>query len=48
MLDDELADEDLTWAKPLIEEGIGHVDRGESHSHDEVFAHVKGVIASRR
>ncbi len=47
MLDDDIDDDDLSWAKPLIEEGLAELDRGESYSHEEVFAHVRGVIASR-
>jgi antitoxin ParD1/3/4 len=47
MLDDG-PDDDDAWARPLVEEGLSQLDRGESFSHEDVFAHIEGVIASRR
>jgi predicted transcriptional regulator len=47
MLDDG-ADDDDASARPLVEEGLSQLDRGESYSHEDVFAHIEGVIASRR
>jgi predicted transcriptional regulator len=38
MLDDGPDDDDLAWAKPLVEEGLAQLDRGESFSHEDVFA----------
>jgi antitoxin ParD1/3/4 len=40
------AEEDaLAWAKPLVDEGLAELDRGESIPADEVFA---GIEASLR
>lgn len=48
MLDDGIDDDDLMWAKPLIEEGIAQLDGGQTHSHEDVFTHLESVIAKRR
>ena len=48
MLEDGADDDDLAWAKPLVDVGLAQLDRGESFSHEDVFAHVEGLIASRR
>jgi antitoxin ParD1/3/4 len=48
MLDDGPDDDDLAWAKPLVDEGVAQLDRGETFSHEDVFAHVASAIASRR
>jgi antitoxin ParD1/3/4 len=34
-------DDDLAWAKPLVEEGLAELDRGEAMPAEEVFARVE-------
>lgn len=48
MLDDDLPDEDLSWAKPLIDEGLAQLDRGQFFSEEEVFSSVARVIAAHK
>ena len=40
-------DDDLAWAKPLVDQAIAQLERGERHSHDDVFADVREIIAGR-
>lgn len=37
-------DGDLSWAKPLVDEAVAQLDRGERVSHEEVWADVKSMI----
>jgi antitoxin ParD1/3/4 len=34
-------DAELAWAKPLIDEGLAELDRGESIPAEEVFARIE-------
>jgi len=40
-------DEALTWAKPLVDEGLAELDRGESIPADEVFASVEARLREK-
>jgi antitoxin ParD1/3/4 len=44
IIDDERDDDDLDWAKPLVDEGAAQLERGEHYSHDEVFEHLQRII----
>jgi antitoxin ParD1/3/4 len=44
---DGLRDEDLAWAKPLVEEGLAELDRGESLPAEEVFARVEARLREK-
>lgn len=37
-------DEELAWAKPLVDEGLAELDRGESISADEVFSRIEASL----
>jgi antitoxin ParD1/3/4 len=37
-------DDDFAWAKPLVEEGLAELDRGESIPAEEVFARVEARL----
>jgi antitoxin ParD1/3/4 len=56
-LDDALAeaidslraeDEELAWAKPLIDDGLAELNRGESIPAEEVFARIEASLRDRR
>ena len=40
-------DEALTWAKPLVDEGLAELDRGESIPAEEVFANLEGLLRKK-
>jgi antitoxin ParD1/3/4 len=40
-------DEDFDWAKPLIEEGLTELNRGEGLPADEVFARVEARLREK-
>jgi antitoxin ParD1/3/4 len=40
-------EESLAWAKPLIDEGLAELDRGESIPADEVFASIEAGLRAR-
>ena len=44
----DVAADDHAWAKPLIDEALAALDRGEGSSLDEVVARLKDRIAARR
>jgi antitoxin ParD1/3/4 len=44
IIDDELDDDDFEWAKPLVDEGLAQLERGEYYSHDEVFDRLQLII----
>jgi antitoxin ParD1/3/4 len=35
------SDEELAWAKPLVDEGLAELDRGEAFAAEEVFARME-------
>ena len=35
-----MAEDDLDWAKPLVDEAIAELDRGEGMPADEAFARI--------
>jgi antitoxin ParD1/3/4 len=37
-------DEAVAWAKPLVEEGLAELDRGESIPAEEVFASLDALL----
>ena len=37
-------DEDLAWAKPLVDEGLAQLERGNSYTHEEVFDRLQRII----
>lgn len=39
--------EALTWAKPLVDEGLAELDRGESIPADEVFADIEASLRKK-
>jgi len=39
--------DDLTWAKPLVEEGLSELDRGEAIPAEEVFARIEAHLSKR-
>ena len=41
-------EDDLAWAKPLVEEGRAELDRGEAVSADEVFARVEAHLRQKK
>ena len=38
------SDDDLAWAKPLVDEGLAELDRGEALPAEEVFARIEGQL----
>lgn len=51
MLDDRIAElsneeDDLAWAKPLVDEALSQVDRGEFLTRDEHRARTAALLAS--
>lgn len=40
-------DEELAWAKPLVEEGLAELDRGEAIPAEEVFARVEARLREK-
>jgi antitoxin ParD1/3/4 len=48
MLEDDLSDDELMWVKPLVDEGLAQLERGEVKSHEEVFAHLRRIIDEHR
>lgn len=40
-------EEALTWAKPLVDEGLAQLDRGESIPADEVFADIEASLRKK-
>jgi antitoxin ParD1/3/4 len=44
IIDDELDDDDLDWAKPLVEEGLAQLERGESLTHEQVVERLQRII----
>ena len=44
---DGLKNEDLAWARPLVEEGLAELDRGESLPADEVFARIEARLLAK-
>jgi antitoxin ParD1/3/4 len=41
-------DDDLAWAKPLVDEGLAALEWGEFFTHEEVFARLGRRIAAQR
>jgi antitoxin ParD1/3/4 len=41
-------DDDLSWAKPLVDEGLSELDRGEAIPAGEVFARVEARLRATR
>ncbi|MET0652283.1 MAG: hypothetical protein ABWY63_07170 [Hyphomicrobiaceae bacterium] len=41
-------DDDLSWAKPLVDEGLSELDRGEAIPAEEVFARVEARLRATR
>jgi antitoxin ParD1/3/4 len=39
--------EELAWAKPLVDEGLAELDRGESIRAEEVFAGVEESLREK-
>jgi antitoxin ParD1/3/4 len=37
-------DEELAWAKPLVDEGLAELDRGEAIPAEEVFARIEAGL----
>ena len=37
-------DDDLDWAKPLVDEAAAELDRGEGVPADEAFARIRRVL----
>jgi Arc/MetJ-type ribon-helix-helix transcriptional regulator len=37
-------DDDLSWAKPLVGEGLAELDRGEAIPAEDVFARVEARL----
>jgi antitoxin ParD1/3/4 len=37
-------DDDLDWAKPLVDEAIAEVDRGEAIPSEEAWARIRKLI----
>ena len=48
MMLDDVSDEDLMWAKPLVDEGLAQIDRGEVYPADEVFERIRQRISARK
>lgn len=44
---DSLDDDDLEWAKPLVEEGLAELERGESLPASEVFARIEARLREK-
>jgi antitoxin ParD1/3/4 len=44
----ELEDDDLTWAKPLVDEGLAALERGECMSLEEHMARNAARLAARK
>jgi antitoxin ParD1/3/4 len=40
-------EDDFAWAKPLVEEGLADLDRGEAISAEEVFARIKAQLRTK-
>jgi antitoxin ParD1/3/4 len=40
-------DEELAWAKPLVDEGLAELERGESLPADEVFPRVQASLREK-
>jgi antitoxin ParD1/3/4 len=40
-------DDDLAWAKPLVEEGLAELDRGQAIPAEEVFARVEARLREK-
>jgi predicted transcriptional regulator len=38
----------LSWAKPLVDEGLSELDRGEAIPAEEVFARVEARLRATR
>ena len=41
----QLADEDLSWAKPYIDEGIAALEAGKTIPAEEVHAEIRALFA---
>jgi antitoxin ParD1/3/4 len=37
-------DDEMLWAKPLIEQGIADVEAGRTVSHEDVFRHLRDLL----
>ena len=40
-------DDELAWAKPLVEEGLAELDRGEALPAEEVFARIEARLREK-
>ena len=47
-VDNLKSDDDLSWAKPLVDEGLSELDRGEAIPAEEVFARVETRLRATR
>jgi Arc/MetJ-type ribon-helix-helix transcriptional regulator len=41
------SDDDLEWAKPLVDEGLAELDKGEAIPADEVFARIEEQLREK-
>jgi hypothetical protein len=41
---DDDQDDDFDWAKPLVDEGLAQLVRGESFTHKQVFERLQRII----
>ncbi len=41
---DDVQDDDLDWAKPLVDEGLAQLARGESFTHEQIFERLQCII----
>ena len=47
-VDNLKSDDDLSWARPLVKEGLAELDRGEAIPAEEVFARVEARLRAAR
>lgn len=40
-------DEELAWAKPLVDEGLAELDRGQAIPAEEVFARIEASLRQK-
>jgi antitoxin ParD1/3/4 len=43
----KVEDEELGWARPLVEEGLAELDRGEALPAEEVFARIEARLRQK-
>ena len=47
-VDNLKGDDDLSWAKPLVDEGLAELDRGEAIPAEEVLARIEARLRATR